>query len=367
MTIRRLVVVTASLFLLAAAPACSGPDDPSGDTGSGGGGEDTGVTDTGGDEDTGTPDEDTGTPDDDTGMAEDTMTGGDTGGDTSDGGGGGGGWDPVDNCSVLTDFTGEINSDSAGHGGGQPASSSDVLPADAGLDQVWTWMKDNRSKAEGGTTEFGDTTLEISGATVVATEPIAENLGNQRFYIQDQNRTLYVRLSEQPTLEEPNADTAKINVGDQVSFTVKKVNLYQGETPQISNTGTITIDSADNEVPIYSQENLGGDSYGKIFRIGGRLKNKSKCDSPMTSCGEERCNYCYDLMNKDGSKVVTFRSATETAGSKKGFPDGACVTFVGPVGMFPGPLAKDAGAKADRLQIQDTNFKDWLLQARNAQ
>ncbi|MFB6374764.1 MAG: hypothetical protein ABEN55_16960, partial [Bradymonadaceae bacterium] len=75
----------------------------------------------------------------------------------------------------------------------------------------------------------------------------------------------------------------------------------------------------------FKKENLGSNSYGQVYRIGGRLRNKSKCDSKMAKCGQERCNYCYDLKDKDGNTVVTFRSATETQGSKKGFPDGACV------------------------------------------
>jgi len=356
MQLRQCFVTIASLLLfLATAPACSGPEDPSDDTG-GGGTEDTGVADTGGD-DTGA--EDTGTPD------PDTRTGRDTGNDAGDAGDAGdGGWEPVDECSVATEFTGEIASDQAEHGGGVEADANDVLPADTGIQAVWDWMENNASEAEGGTTLPDDETIDIQGAVVVATEAIASGLGNQRFFIQDQNRSIYVRLNEAPTIEDPEADEAKINVGDEISFTVEGVNLYQGETPQISQVSTITVDSADNEVPIHGAEDLG--TWGQIHRLGGRLRNKNKCDSSSVDCSAERCSYCYYLRDQEGNTLIEFRSATETQGSKQGFPDGACVTFVGPVGSFPGPLADDFDPSQD-LQIQDTNYNDWLLQARNYQ
>jgi hypothetical protein len=381
MTRRLFAVATTSLALIfAISSGCSEPTDPTADSGTTGGttgGSTSGGTSDGGS--TGGSTEDGGTTG---GTTMDATTGGTTGGSTEDGGttggttgdggmsDGDGGFDvgPID-CEPVADFSSQVGSSGVGmHAGGEVAASNDVFAADTGIQAVWDYINTNK------TTEMVDgdsrTTLpmeaetlgseekiDITGAVVTATA--SKSFGNKRFYIQDQKNAIYVRIPNGPTDGTGNA--IAVNVGDEVDFTVSKVSIYSAQ-PQIAGIEDFEKTGSDKKVAVHdvSADNISADLYNRNIRVTGALKNKWKCDSMDTDCTTENCWMCYDLMDDEDNKIATFRSNAFTGKTDPGYFPNSCVTYSGPLSMFPGPMAEgmDLDSERDRLQIQEDNW-DW--------
>lgn len=334
----------ASLLALTLGPACSQPEDPSGDDGNDDGNGDKQdvmeqIRDTG-------PDDKQDTDDDDNGGGGDDP---DTGGmedDAAD-------FDPS-TCEVQSDFTGQVGNSDLTNGGGEVASSTDVLPEDTGLQSVRTYIENNQEQAsseQGLTIPEGDQ-MEVSGAVVTATEG-GKNL--PFFYLQDQQVALYARLAE-------GNDSVDVKVGDAVSFTVTAVSLFNGQ-PQIQNITNFSVDSSGNQVPIQEVDgsSLSADKYQQLIRVGGALSAPEQCGGDCSLPASERegqCWQCYDMVNQEGETIIEFRSNSLTQEEPLGYFAGTCMTFVGPLGMFPGPV----GNSDTSLQIQETNW-DWAKSA----
>jgi hypothetical protein len=302
------------------------------------------------------------TPDDDTGGAqEDTTTRRDTG-----------------PCEPNADFTGQVGNTMIQHGGGSVAQNTDALPADAGIQAVRDYISNNKPS---GCTGDGDcigtfdapSEMRVEGALVTAVE--FGSLGNKFFYIEDQNAGVYIRLTRDHPAPGPSGTTVK--VGDIVSFDVDQLGVFQG-TPQIqrfrasgATEPAFSVDSSGNPVPVrdFTQMRPTPEDFLRLVKVHGKLKNERTCDD-VQDCSNNRCWKCYDLV-RDGETLVTLRSQqfTGTRENEQGqqvprdnpgyFPN-SCLTYVGPVGMYEGPLDESAdGSPADRLQLQVDNFA-WV-------
>lgn len=381
---RHYLSVIVAAFALLFTANCTQPADPSDDDGdSDGNGTATSTGgDTNGSTDDGsttsmttadaTSDGGTGTTTGDGGTG--TATGGDGG--TSDGsttgdggtcevaetGGGGDGDAGGKTCEIATDFTGQVGS-SEGHGGGNAASSTDVLPEDTGIQAVLTWIENNQAAAEedGGTSLPDGEQIEVQGAIVNATS--FGDLGNRHFWIQDQQAATHVRLESAPG----SGDTLK--VGDAVTFTVTDVSVFAGQ-PQIAGVTDFGIDSSGNDVPIQEvdESTIDPSMYNQLVRTGGKLLSKWKCDSDERNCCGERCQVCYELVDNQNETIATFRSNAFTQEDSKGYFPDSCITFVGPLSMFPGPLASgdNLDSERERLRLQETNY-GWTQQPGDSQ
>lgn len=359
MDTRRSFTITASIFALSllVAAGCT-PDDPSSDDDEDTSGATTAGADTNG-SGTGGMDTNGGSGGMDTnGGTGGTDTMGGTGGTDTDGGGSGGDTDIVDDCKVLSNFNGQVDS-MVDHGGGTPTSSTSDLPADTGIQGVWDWIKNNKSavtKSEKAADIPMAEQVEIDGAVVISTS--FGNTADKHFYIQDQKTAIYVRLESAPMA---GGSAATINVGDAVSFTVTGANMYDGQ-PQIAKVTNFSKKGTGKKVPIQQVDasTISPDMYNQMVRLGGRLTNRFKCDSKDRDCSKKTCYMCYDLVNESGDKLVTFRSNAFTTKSKKGYFDKTCITFVGPLSMYEGPMSDKSmlDPPKDRLQVSETNF-DW--------
>lgn len=339
------------LLSLAGCTTASDPSDP--------GDDDDEQMDTSPEPDTTQPD----TMEPDSGMEQDTEMV-----DSGDDGGTG-------PCTATASFNGQVANSMDQHGGGTVADSADVLPQDAGVQAVKTYIVDNKPSGCTGSGDCGGNIdppadMRVEGAIVTATD--FGSLGNKFFYIEDQQAGLYVRLTQDHP--EPGPEGTTVNVGDEVSFDVDQLGVFAGE-PQIqrfrapdATEPAFSIDSPDNAVPVrdFSEMSPTPDEYHRLVKVHGSVTNESTCDSEQ-DCANNMCWKCYDLM-RDGEKIATLRSqeftgtrtndqGQEVPRENPGYFDGACVTYVGPVGMFPGPLEEGAdGTQTERLQLEVENF-----------
>lgn len=314
----------ASLLALTLGPACSQPEDPSGDDGNDDGNGDKQdvmeqIRDTG-------PDDKEDTNDDNGGGGDEPDATTDVSGDT------GLGFDPS-TCEVQNDFTGQIGNSDLTSGGGVAASDNSVFPEDTNLQTVQTTI-DDQIDGEDGTVALSDSgtpdPIEVSGSIVTSVE-YAES---GRFFVQDQNVALYVRSSTEQAVD--------LKVGDAISFTVTEIGKFGG-TPQIQGFSDLTVDSSGNEVAIHDvdMDSLSEDRLQQIVRVGGSLTAPSECGNAL----------CYDMLNQEGEKIIDFRSFTFADQEDPGYFPGTCLTFVGPLGQFDGDF-----------QIQELN-RNWVTRA----
>ncbi len=239
-------------------------------------------------------------------------------------------------CLLLENFYGQINPDGE-HTGGAPDPNG-VLDYDAGLKAVYDavpLVSDNMDTAdvnEG----LATVDLQVSGALVIATT--FDNFANETFWLQDKNTAMRVRLNTGATQE------VVIKVGQRISFHVTELINFSG-VPQIALLDTVVVDSTGNPVPF--REATGTDltiaDFDRNVRIAGTI-----ADSGM-DCGGT--NKCYTFNH--GDKSTLFRTKSQF------IEMGDCLTFLGPVSGFPGPLA--TGAKT--IQVDQVNF-DWAFEQR---
>jgi hypothetical protein len=271
-------------------------------------------------------------------------TGGDSGGSTgdttsTDGDADGGG-------SVCDRRSGENP-----HAGGTP--TSDPIQNDAGLQQVvdkiksirsdndGSWPTDSENETKTVPLEAGDQ-IEVSNAVVTATSYKSKNTdnGQQHFWLEDSQTTLIVYLDMGEEIDCPI-----VRVGDRVSFTVTGVELFRGDTPQISTVENYrrSADAASDAVPVMEKtgETIALEEFGKIVRVSGQITNEQE------PCGGTAC---FDLSH--GGETVTYRAKGPVKPAV-----GDCVTYVGPVSSYPGPLSEQPEKE---VQLESTNL-DWVF------
>ena len=221
-------------------------------------------------------------------------------------------------CSVATSFFGQIGG-SGPHEGGIPTTTAPA--GNSGLAQIAAAMP----TTDGGIV-FVD--MPVTGATVVATT--FDGRANETFWLQDGVTVGHVRLLT-PSI------FANVRVGDRVNFRATQLENFEGH-PQIAALQEFVITSSGNGVQYADRtgQSITIDDYGKIVRVAGTL-------GTGVSCGGFAL--CYPLSH--GTRVITYRTTSEFVGA------GDCVTFVGPVGSFPGPLEL-----APEPQLDTINF-DW--------
>lgn len=294
------------------------------------------------DEDTSTEPSDTGTTDGGGGTMD--GTGGDSGGSTGD-------------DTTVTDVGPDGGGSGCERGGGESphaggTPTSDPIQNDAGLQQVLdkiksiksdnggSWPTDSEDNPKTVTLEESEQ-IEVSNAVVTATSYKSENVdrGQQNFWVEDSQTpmTVYLDMGEE-------IDCPIVRVGDRVSFTVTAVKNFNG-IPQISVVKNYrrNEDANSDAVPVLQKtgETISAEEFGQIVRVSGQIT------AEQGSCGGDAI--CFDL--EHGGQTITYRA---TGPVKPAVGD--CVTYVGPVNSFPGPLAD--GDKTP--QLQPTNL-DWAF------
>ena len=228
-------------------------------------------------------------------------------------------------CEVDEDFWGQLGTD-VDNAGGNP--TTDAFTESAGIGDVVAYLEgelDDYSPEEiddGRPLSFEpDEAIEIDSATVTAVEYISDAW----FWIGDADAGMYVRLPEGSNVDETPT------VGDHVSFSVDEVGTFGGD-PQIQELSGWTIESSDNDVHYVE---LGDDEldrdehFARIARVGGLLTDN------QWECGS---NNCFEMRyGNDGQYTATFQTPSD-------FDDpGECLTFVGPISVFPGIYSEGAG------------------------
>ncbi|MBA2660835.1 MAG: hypothetical protein H0U74_00945 [Bradymonadaceae bacterium] len=228
------------------------------------------------------------------------------------------------NCAVDTTYFGQIGGSGAQEGG---TLTTEALTNDANLQAIWNavipapnWEAPQELQP----------TIAITAATVTA---VSRRAGRQ-FWLEDGFSAMQVYLDEEHAL------SVEVKVGQKVSFRATHVGVFNGNPEVRQLTGFVVL-SENNPVPY---RHLSGQSvdmathYYRIVRLGGQL-------SPTgTACGEGHTCYKLNYGPTGARQSVDFRSAsTELAG-------GHCVTFIGPVIGYQGPLTTLPVAPAAQLE-----------------
>lgn len=228
-------------------------------------------------------------------------------------------------CGIKDDFEGEYD-DSA-------STLADVeLTEDANIDALWSatvpaYNDDQPQQLQ--------PTIIVENALVTATS----FRDDQQFWIQDADASMHVFLDE-PLDEE-------VVVGQRVSFEVTHMSVHNGN-PEVSGLVDFTVESAGSEVPFHdlrSERIVVDDHLYDLVRVGGRLHSGEPCGGDYT---------CYELRwgPEDNRESVTFRTNYQL------LKEDACVTFVGPVIAFLGPMHPSAETPDPQLQ---TDLNDWMF------
>ena len=232
-------------------------------------------------------------------------------------------------CPDEPTFTGQVREmDAQVPDGGEAQFSPYAEDYNAGIGAVVAMMPAMEGEAE--------VDLVVTGATVVATDYFNENHDIPRnrtnFWIADGTGFVQVRLDwMDETIQKPDFE---IRVGHKISFTAKKVSR-DDYGPKIAAGESFTLDEVDQPVYIWDADRpLTEADVGRLVRVTGTISGG------FISCGGS--SKCWP---------VSFAGNTVTLRSTTNFPpaNGACISFVGPVGIF--------GAI---VQLNTTNF-DWLL------
>ncbi|MFB6265251.1 MAG: hypothetical protein ABEL76_16755 [Bradymonadaceae bacterium] len=258
-------------------------------------------------------------------------------------------------CAPGSSFFGQIGkrpSKKNPHFGGTPSKGAPQTSSGLQdvIDEIKSIKKNNGGKWPTTTDMKGNKTpktvtlgsgekVQVDGAVVTATSFKSTNFDNGQkvFWLQDADTPMLVYLDKK--LSSPT-----IRVGQRLNFTVTGVKLFGG-TPEITKISNVSVKkNAGDSVPYVaaSGKDLSADDWAKVVRIGGQIvREKPKC--PGLPDG-----HCYVLAHGQSNEKIEFR--VEMGSYKLG----DCVTFVGPLGLFPGPLA--SGDKT--VQLQEENF-DW--------
>ncbi len=220
-------------------------------------------------------------------------------------------------CEVDEDFFGQIGADSdASNSGGVPTSAP--FGDDAGLGELVDFLEDELAEADvdDNPTFDVDPPITVDSAVVTAVEHVSDSF----FWVGDSEAGMYVRLGDGVSPEP--------TVGDRVSFEVDEVGTFAGN-PQINAISDWTVDETDVDV---SYVEVGDDEidadghFARIVRAGGQLTSDSY------GCGGD--NYCNEVAyGADGEYTTEFRYY---GGDGASYSEGDCVTFVGPLRVFPG-------------------------------
>lgn len=256
--------------------------------------------------------------------------------------GGGGG-----NCEPFLEYSGQIfdeNEDPTY--GGSFASDTSSYAEDAGIEAFNTFIKgkfdalpvDDDGKRMNFSEAFeAGSELQITEATITSTN----FSGNPWFglTVEDKKGTLVIYI-----LNDADRPTIGPRVGDKVSFKIKSYAIFNGTTPQVSTISDFTVVSSDNPVRVI--EATGEDvpaKWNQIVRLGGKLTSITN-----ESCGGDY--KCYNLKHGEAGseKDIVFRSRSTFV------EVGDCVTFVGPIGVFP------IYGDSPQPQLNELNF-DWTF------
>ena len=246
---------------------------------------------------------------------------------------------PGEECEAEDWFTGAIGeSDTA-------VATTEPHPTDSGLSEVqqalddaWDFDDYEAHVAEHEDSEgfvphiidldFSEEPIEIEGAVIT----MLDFPPDHRLWVGDSEVGMYVlKLSSE------DAIPGSPEIGQRVNFKVERADIYQGE-PQIrAISDWEVVDLEDGEeatvpyIEITDQEITKEEHFNKIIRVGGVLGDDPFECGTIGSGDNERQLWCFDMYYGDeGEHSVTYRSSSD-------FDDpGDCITFVGPVGTFPG-------------------------------
>ncbi len=233
------------------------------------------------------------------------------------------------NCEAPDpSFFGQIGAEAPGGGAPDVGGTYDT---DANLQAVFDAMPTDAEEV------VLDTPITVTDALVVSTGFVPNGATSPFIiYLADANTALELRL---PQGFESPIDFA---TGMIVSFDVLAVENFS-DSPQISNIENLTMTSEGNSVPVIdgSARALTPADWGRVVKVGGTLSTTSN------GCGGESVCYTLDY----GNGTVTFRTESQF------IEPGDCVTFVGPLRSFPGPIGNTL--TAGDLQVDQLNF-NWV-------
>ena len=226
-------------------------------------------------------------------------------------------------CEADPDFFGQIGTDldDVPNSGGTPTSSP--FSEDAGVEEVRTFIADEFDELDSGDTGgprsfTPDDPIEIDGAIVTAVEHVSDSF----FWVEDSEAGVYVRLGDGVDPEP--------NVGDEVSFDVEEAGTFNAD-PQVTEISNWEVDDSDQEVS-YTDVTDGidiDDQYARNIRVGAEIQGDS---SP---CGGDQ--FCYDVVYGEyGQFTSEFRFYGEDGEYEDPYDEGDCMTFTGPLMVFPG-------------------------------
>ena len=196
--------------------------------------------------------------------------------------------------------------------------------------------------------------IVITGAVVTSTAFERKNADTdtfesaRRLTFQDQQDAALAFLAEPVVMDKDGAPVV-LKVGDKVNFKITALKAFGGTTPQITTMTEVEKVGADVNVGVMEKtgEALTEEDWQKMVRVHGVITALPELgdDGMPRGCGGS--NFCYELTH--GGQKTVLRVSDKLSRAPQ-VDD--CVTFVGPVGSFPGPLA----TTAPTWQLDAVNF-----------
>ena len=233
-----------------------------------------------------------------------------------------------------TDFVGQTSAEFDEAHGSMSALDAALVPAQGGLAAVLAEIAKLEASDDSAVNSatFDEGALQVSEALVVATQnkPADESkpdYGNMRFWIEDADTGLHVRLAQ--GLVDSDGNPVQVRVGQKLAFDVRKVTNYLG-TPQISEVSAVEVLSEDNALPLRVKdgEALAAEDYLRLVKVQGQVTGLSNA-----ICGGG--NICWELTHDGQTSVLRTSSNFVELGK--------CISYLGPVSAFPAPV-NNAGA-----------------------
>lgn len=274
-------------------------------------------------------------------------------------------------CKPDETFKGQIGGTKTGDGGTY-ATTNTSYADDAGIEAVIAAFKTRAAtlpENDQATADINEAILPlaeadqlaITGGTITATWPTAAS--QFAFYVQDKKSAMLVFVPAAknaagmtvsykaldgntqpiPTVTLLDGSAPMLKVGQKVNFKVTGLVSFSG-TPQVALVEDLEVVSDNNE--IYVQEMSGKDldvasMWGQIVRLGGKVTSSNG------GCGGN--NKCYTVTHGENEdKTVEFRTNSTFVSEAT---VGKCMTWVGPLGSFPGFLSD-----APKAQLNTDNY-----------
>ncbi|TVR02296.1 MAG: hypothetical protein EA398_08240 [Deltaproteobacteria bacterium] len=176
--------------------------------------------------------------------------------------------------------------------------------------------------------------IEINGAQVIAVERFSDG----RFRVADGERVLRVQLEEGHRLS--NED--RVEVGQRISFEVTRVGIVGGYLV-VTRLRNLVVNEEDGSVQVLPRtgDALVVDELDQVVRVTGRV------GAYLGTCGTPYHCYLLEHGPRNAERTDIIRT------NRTDVVSDVCVTFIGPLNVFPGPYSSSSQDPQARVEVLD--------------